>query len=98
MSIWSTNLPVALLAPIFLSVAPASGQVKRDSETPKRYESPTAVFDAYRQAYRKRDEGRMFSLLTPKAQDEDVVATFCGCMEMGGTEGTKERGIILAKH
>ena len=58
-----TRCFVASLVPLFLlaaSCASSGGQTD-----PKRYESPKAVFDAYRQAREKRDYRAIFLLLNP---------------------------------
>src|SRR5580700_5396049 len=89
---------LALLVPILLFAAPASGEDKPDSKVTKRYESPKAVFDAYRAAYGKGDARTLFSVRTTNRQNNIVFECFFACMEAGGKEGTEERGEILGKY
>ena len=60
-------------------------------EPPKSYSSPTAVFDAYREARIKRDARTVFSLWTPQAQNDAVFEAFFGCMEAQGGKAVTGR-------
>jgi hypothetical protein len=51
-----------------------------------RYASPTAVFEAYREARGSRDTRTCFSCLTPVMQDEVVFQTFFECAERNSKE------------
>ena len=59
-----------------------------------RYPSPTAVFDAYREAREKRDWCKCFSLLTPEAQNDALFESFFAC----GMHDSKESRAILKKY
>ena len=87
---------VALLVPILLFAAScaSSGGDKRDTGTQNRYQSPTAVFDAYREARVKREWRELFSFLTPEAQSDAVFESFFECMEMT----SKRTGAIVPKY
>jgi hypothetical protein len=59
-----------------------------------RYASPTAVFDAYREAREKRDWRKCFSLLTLEAQNDALFESFFAC----GMHDSKESRAILKKY
>ncbi len=75
----------AMLAPVlmFAVSGTSSGKDKADSKTAKRYESPKAVFEAYREAYNHRDDSKYFSLLTPETQNGAVFEAFFECAMVG---------------
>ena len=79
---------VAFLAPLLLFAAPGgcAGDEKVNPATEKRYESPKAVFTAYREARRDGDVRKIFSLWTPKVQDTAVFESFFACGERGGAD------------
>ena len=79
---------VASLVPILLFTAScaSSGDDKADTGTQKRYPSPTAVFDAYREARSKRDWRKCFSCLTPEEQNNAVFESFFECAESNSKE------------
>jgi hypothetical protein len=72
---------LTLFVPILLFAAScaSSGDDKTNTGTQKRYPSPTAVFDAYREARGKRDSRKVFSCLTPEAQNDAVFENFFAC-------------------
>jgi hypothetical protein len=81
---------LTLFIPIFLFVAScaSSGDDKMENETQKRYSSPKAVFDAYREVRGKREWGKLFSLLTPETQKNAVFEAFFSCMMLHSKEAS----------
>lgn len=73
----STTRCVALLLPLFLSAGPWACSAN-DGHT-KRYASPKAVFDAYREVHARRDYRMCFSLLSLERQDDAVFEAFFAC-------------------
>jgi hypothetical protein len=55
------------------------------------YQSPKAVFDAYREAQEKQEWRKLFSLLTPEAQKDAVFESFFACMERHGADAITRR-------
>jgi hypothetical protein len=88
-----TVLVAALVAPMLgLAASGADRETGRTNlGTQKRYASPKAVFDAYREAREKHDKRKLFSLLTPNAQNYAVFESFFACTE----QGSKEMGSIV---
>jgi hypothetical protein len=80
------------LVPLFLLAASCASSAS--DKTPNRYQSPKAVFDAYREARAKRDARTVFSLLTPQAQNDATFETFFACME----QGSQEMGPIVQRY
>ena len=81
---------------LFLSLFLAAGlrDCSADEATPKRFPSPKAVFDAYREARDRRDWRTCFSLLSREEQDGalfEVVFAF-------GVRESKEANAILKRH
>ncbi len=64
----------------FAKLSASDGEERRGSGTPRAYESPDAVFEAYR---RGPDPRKLFQLLTPNAQDELVGITSFAFSELG---------------
>ncbi len=98
---------LTLCVPIFLLAAScaSSGDGKTESGTQKRYASPTAVFDAYREARAKRDARTIFSLSTPQVQSDTVFESLFSCMERQGADAitgrrseAEEIGRIVGKY
>jgi hypothetical protein len=83
---------VAAVVPLF--VLTVSCPVSADDKAPKRYSSPTAVFDAFREARDKRDWRKVFPLLTPEAQSYAVFESFFECTELG----SKRTGDAVPKY
>ena len=50
--------------------------------TMQAYSSPNAVFDAYRQAYQRRDWRTLYFLFTPKVQRDMVFEAYFACGEL----------------
>src|SRR4051794_9661804 len=82
----------ALLLPLFLVAGPFA--CSADDGPPKRYPSPKAVFDAYREACARRDWRRCFSLLTREIQDGVVFEVYFGC----NIRDSKESRAILKRY
>jgi hypothetical protein len=82
------NSNAAMVGPLVLLMASCAGdgEGKKETENPARYPSPTAVFDAYRNALGKREWRTVFSLLTTEAQNETVFETFFSCAELDSDE------------
>jgi hypothetical protein len=57
-----------------------------------RYQTPTAVFDAYREARGKRNYRKVFSCLTSESQNDAIFEAFFTCMEAQGADAIKGRG------
>jgi len=93
MSSGGTASVLTLFVPIFLFAAScaSSRDEKMEKETQQRYPSPTAVFDAYREARGKREWRKVFSLLTPQAQNDAVFESVFSCMERQGTDAIRGR-------
>ena len=72
------------------------GIVRKPSgrHTQRRYPSPTAVFDAYREVRGKREWRKVFSVLTLEMQNDSVFETFFGCAE----HNSKEEQAIVKKY
>ena len=75
---------IAALVPVLLLAASCAGEQdagtgKHRLSTPKRFSSPEAAFDAYREARRKQAWRKCFSCLTPDCQNDAVFETFFGC-------------------
>jgi hypothetical protein len=68
---------VALLPPLFLMAGPRA--CSADDGPPKRYPSPKAVFDAYREAGARQDMRAVLPLLTRHMQDDIVFEYYQGC-------------------
>ena len=83
---------VALLVPLLCS--PASRANAEEDKAPKRYASPAAVFNAYREARGKREWRKIFSLRTIEAQNDDVFESFFAL----GMQDTKETRAIQKKY
>ncbi|MDR3634848.1 MAG: hypothetical protein P4L84_13675 [Isosphaeraceae bacterium] len=77
MSSDSTAGFVALLLPLLLSAGPWA--CSADNGPPKRYPSPKAVFDAYREARARRDWRTCFSLMTRELQDDVIFECDFAC-------------------
>jgi hypothetical protein len=92
MSSGFTDWFAASLVPLFLLAASCASS--GGDTTPNRYQSPTAVFDAYREARGKRELRKLFSLLTPEAQSHAVFESFFECTE----RGSKQTGAIVTKY
>jgi hypothetical protein len=92
MSSGSTAWFAVSLVPLFLLVA--SCENSGCDKTPTRYQSPKAVFDAYREAQGKREWRKVFSLLTPEMQNDAAFESFFACME----QGSKEMGPIVPQY
>ncbi len=75
---------IALSLPIFLFVA--SSSIAGDGSSKGSYQSPTAVFNAYRQAGAKRDLRKLFSCYTPRVQDGVVFDSFFASAERNSKE------------
>lgn len=88
MRLGSTAGFVVLLGPIltFSGLSAAGGAEKADPNAVKRYESPKAVFEAYRVARQKRDSCKLFSLMTAEVQNAEVFEAFFECMELRGAD------------
>jgi hypothetical protein len=98
-----TDYLIASVVPLFLL---ATSCVSSGSDTtPTRYQSPKAVFDAYREAHARRDARTIFSLLTPHARDDAVFESLFSCMERQGADAitgrrseAEEIGRIVGKY
>lgn len=66
-----------MFVPLFLLTASCASS--GGDTAPIRYQSPTAVFNAYREAGGKRDWRKCFACLTPEAQKETVFEVFFSC-------------------
>ena len=66
-------------AVILVSACAADVGDKKETGNEKRYPSPKAVFEVYREARAKRDYRKCFSCLTPEAQNEAAFESFFGC-------------------
>jgi hypothetical protein len=71
----------AMHVPLFLFLASCAsgGEGNNGTEIQIRYPSPTAVFDAYREARDKREWRKVFSLLTTDAQNDAVFESLFAC-------------------
>lgn len=85
---------LALVLPALLLAASgaSSGDDKANSGTQKRYSSPKAIFEAYREARVKRDARKLFNLFTTKIQDHMVFESFFSCMERQGADAITGHG------
>jgi hypothetical protein len=83
---------VALFVPLIL--LPGSCRISADDKAPSRYQSPTAVFDAFREARGNGDWRKVFSLLTPEGQKDALFEAFFAC----GMHESKEELAIQKKH
>jgi hypothetical protein len=91
---------LTLFVPIFLVAAScaSSGDDKMEKETQKRYSSPKAVFDAYREVRGKREWGKLFSLLTPEAQNAAAFEEFFSCTMSDSGGADTEATMIVKKY
>lgn len=89
MSSGFTDWLAVSLVPFFLLATSCASS--GSDKTPKRYQSPNAVFNAYREARAKRDARAVFSLLTPQAQNNAVFESVFSCMERQGTDAIRGR-------
>ena len=87
---------LTLFVPIFLFAAScaSSGDDKTEKKTKKQHSSPKAVFDAYRELRGKREWRKVFSLLTPEAQNDAVFEDFFSCT----MSNSKETAAIIRKY
>jgi hypothetical protein len=83
---------VASLVPLLLFMVSCVNSV--DDTQKKRYPSPAAVFDAYREARSGRDWRKCFSCLTSKVQDDAIFENVFACAE----HDSKEERAILKKY
>jgi hypothetical protein len=74
----------ALIIPLL--IFSASHVSLAEEEPPKPYPSPTAVFDAYRQAYRSSDWRTFYLLFTPEAQRDLLFGANIACEDAGGAK------------
>lgn len=81
----------ASLVPLFLLAASCANS--GSDKTPNRYQSPKAVFDANREAQRKREWRKVFSLLTPEMQNDAAFESFFASMMH-----PKETGLIVPQY
>ena len=98
-----TDYLIASFVPLFLLAA--SCATSGSDNTPRRYQSPKAVFDAYREARAKRDARAVFSLSTPQVQNDAVFESLFSCMERQGADAitgrrseAEEIGRIVGKY
>lgn len=87
---------LTLFVPILLCAA-SCARIEGDETsagTRIRYQSPSAVFDAYREARAKRDWRKCFSCLTPETQNEAVFEVFFSCTE----SNSKESRAVVEKY
>ncbi len=97
MSIFTAACRSALLIAVFFVTVSVSGDEKPKKPTStaaKRYESPSAVFDAFREADQKNDVRNTFRLLTSQGQVESVYMVCLAVTELA----SKEREAILSKY
>jgi hypothetical protein len=87
---------VASLLPLLVLTISCANREDVDSHdgVPNSYPSPTAVFDAYREAREKRECRKCFSLLTSEAQNDALFESFFAC----GMHDSKESRAILKKY
>ena len=80
---------MVFVLPAFILASACAANVgdKKETGDKKRYPSPKAVFEAYREARAKRDYRKCFSCLTPRAQNEAVFESFFACGMMGNSGG-----------
>ncbi len=83
---------LALLVP--LTCLPASPVHADDKGTVQQYCTPTAVFEAYREARSMQQWRKVFSLLTAESQDDLVFESFFAC----AVHDTKETRAIVKKY
>jgi hypothetical protein len=83
---------LALLFPLF--VLTASTSASAEDKAPAPYPTPNAVFDAYRDARVKREWRKVFSLMTPEAQNNEVFECFFECAE----RGSKAAQLVVQKY
>jgi hypothetical protein len=86
---------------VFAWFIASNGAEGPDLRPQTRYESPNAVFNAFKEAREKRDARRVFSLLTRKCQDREVFEAYFECGFEAANESKKgsssEGEAILAK-
>ncbi len=81
----------ASLSLLFLSTVSCAGS--GGNAPRRRYPSPDAVFDAYRQANKTGDWQSFYFLFTPQVQRDMVFEAYFACGEVGGDRGAKLEAI-----
>ena len=87
------GLQVVAFSSVIASAISHEAMAKQNEAAMKTYSSPREVFDAFREAYRKKDWHILFLLYTPERQRDLVFETLFACEDAGGQKFEKLKSV-----